>query len=301
MPELPDITVYQQAMTTQLVGTVLVDVRLGSPFLLRSVLPPLQAVIGKKTLSIRRLGKRLVLAMEDEFFLVLHLMIAGRLHWKKAGCPLPKKTGQCAFDFETGSMLLTESSSKKRASLFAVQGEAALEAHQPGGINVLESPFEVFHQVLQSQNNTLKRALTDPKRFDGIGNAYSDEILYAAQLSPLQLTQNLDEAAAHRLWQATRETLSFWIDKLLAESGGGFPKKVTAFHKDMAVHGRFKLPCKRCEVPIQRIVKGEREVNYCPNCQTGGKMLADRAWSKLLKQDWPKTVEAWESIQKHRS
>jgi len=296
MPELPDITVYQNAMQAALVGHVLQSVRLGSPFLLRSVQPPLSAVKDKPVLAVRRLGKRLVLALEDDLFLVLHLMIAGRLHWKKAGVALPRKTGLASFDFDHGSLLLTEASSKKRASLYAVAGEEALQNHQPGDLNVLECSFEAFFERLQTRNNTLKRALTDPRRFDGIGNAYSDEILHAAGLSPLQLTQNLDEKAARTLWKASRDTLRFWLEKLLKEASGGFPKKVTAFHKDMSVHGRFKQPCPKCRAPIQRIVQGEREVNYCPKCQTGGKMLADRAWSKLLKKDWPKTVEAWEAI-----
>lgn len=297
MPEMPDIVVYQKAMAQHLVGQTLQKIRLGSPFLLRSVAPPLTTFHGRRVTEIARLGKRLVLEFEQDQFLVIHLMIAGRFHWKKAAAPLPRKSGLAGFDFDHGTLLLTESSSKKRTSLHAVSGRCQLAEHDPGGVNVLECDLACFQEMLQRQNNTLKRALTDPRRFDGIGNAYSDEILHAAKLSPLQLTQNLKETDIAELYQATRHTLSSWMAKLQQEAAGTFPKKVTAFHPDMAVHGRFRQPCKMCQTPIQRIVRGEREVNYCPTCQTGGKMLADRAWSKLLKQDWPKTVEAWEALQ----
>lgn len=246
--------------------------------------------------TISRLGKRLIIGLEQDYFLVLHLMIAGRLHWKKSGIAIPRKSGLACFDFEVGSLLLTESSSKKRASLYFVQGTHALAEHDPGGISMLDASLAAFSEALRASNNTLKRALTDPRRFDGIGNAYSDEILHAAKLSPLQLTRNLKDDEVERLYHAIRQQLQLWMEKLLAQAKGRFPKKVTAFHPEMAVHGKFRQPCPACQATIQRIVRGEREVNYCPNCQTQGKMLADRAWSKLLKKDWPRTLEAWEAL-----
>ena len=296
MPELPDIKTYQKVMETHLLGQRLLKIRLGSPFLLRSVTPPLSLLEQREVKQILRLGKRLVLGLEGSFYLVLHLMIVGRLHWKPPGTSLPRKSGLALFDFDHGSLLLTESSTRKRASLYAVHGAVALAAHDPGGLDLLTTTLAEFHTRLNSGNNTLKRALTDPKRFDGIGNAYSDEILHAAGLSPLQLTGNLSDLEVERLFLACQSTLRLWIDRLLAEAKGGFPKRVTAFHSKMAVHGKYRQPCPTCHSPIQRIVQGEREVNYCPTCQTGGKVLADRAWSKLLKKDWPQTLEGWEDM-----
>lgn len=296
MPELPDIRVYQTAMQQTLVGQELKKIRLGSPFLLRSVHPSLESVFGKEVIAISRLGKRLVLELEADVFVVVHLMIAGRFHWKKPSAPLPRKTGLAMFDFQHGSLYLSEASTKKRASLHLVAGRASLTQHDPGGLDLFTATSTDFKQRLTQTNNTLKRALTDPRRFDGIGNAYSDEILHHAKLSPLQLTQQLKDAEISRLYQSCVSVLKHWITKLSEEAGKGFPKKVTAFHPDMAVHGKFRSPCPNCSTPIQRIVKGEREVNYCPACQTGGKLLADRAWSKLLKKDWPRTVEQWEAL-----
>ncbi|HVS09476.1 MAG TPA: DNA-formamidopyrimidine glycosylase family protein [Planctomycetota bacterium] len=296
MPELPDVTVYLEALEGRVLGRRLERVRLASPFLLRSVEPPLSEVEGKRTIELRRLGKRIVLGLEDELFLVLHLMIAGRLRWRQRGAALPGRRGLAAFDFEAGTLLLTEAGTKKRASLHVVRGEADLARHDPGGLEVLESDLDAFRRALQAENHTLKRALTDPRLFSGIGNAYSDEILHAARLSPLAMTLRLSDEEIARLHAAMRSTLELWIDRLRRETGAGFPEKVTAFRAGMAVHGRFREPCPTCGSPVQRIVYAENETNYCARCQTGGKLLADRALSRLLKDDWPRTIEELERL-----
>jgi formamidopyrimidine-DNA glycosylase len=295
VPELPDIELYRHALAERIAAHRLDRVRLASPFLLRSVDPPLANAHGRTVLEIRRLGKRLVLALEGELFLVLHLMIAGRLRWKPMGAKVPGKVGLAAFDFDTGTLLLTEAGSKKRASLHLVRGEAALGEHDPGGIEPLTAIYEAFAAALTRESHTLKRALTDPRFFSGIGNAYSDEILHAARLSPFKQTTHLDAEETARLYEATRAVLTGWTERLRAEVGKGFPEKVTAFHSEMAVHGRYGQPCPVCRTPVQRIVYAESEANYCPTCQTAGKLLADRALSLLLKKDWPKTVEELEA------
>ena len=291
MPELPDIVVYQEALVSRVVGDVLAKVRVLTPFLLRTVDPPLETVEGRGVEGIERLGKRLVFALAGDVFLVLHLMIAGRLHWKDQGTSPPKKVGLAAFDFTRGTLTLTEAGSKRRASLHVAGSREALRALDPGGIDVLSAPPSEFAAVLRSANHTLKRSLTDPRLFSGIGNAYSDEILHAARLSPLQLTQNLDDQEVTRLHEATRRVLAEWIERLRGGYGEGFPEKVTAFREDMAVHGRFGKPCPVCGSPVQRIVYAENEANYCARCQTAGRLLADRALSRLLREDWPKRVE----------
>jgi formamidopyrimidine-DNA glycosylase len=294
MPEIPDVVVYIESLQARLLGQVLQRVRLGSPFLLRSVDPPVAAVAGKKVVGLRRLGKRIVFCLEAELFLVLHLMIAGRLHWKARGAELQRKVGLAAFDFPTATLMLTEAGTKKRASLYVVQGEKGLAEHNPGGLEVLDADEAAFRAALTSENHTLKRALTDPRLFSGIGNAYSDEILHRARLSPLALSQRLSPAEMTRLFEATRETLLDWLDRLRREAAGGFPEKVTAFRQGMAVHGRFGQPCPVCGTAVQRIVYAENETNYCPRCQTGGKVLADRSLSRLLKDDWPRSIEELE-------
>ncbi|HEY2995801.1 MAG TPA: DNA-formamidopyrimidine glycosylase family protein [Methylomirabilota bacterium] len=294
MPELPDVTVYLEALERRIVGVTLERVRLLTPFLLRSVDPPLSAVTGKRVTGLRRLGKRLVIALEDDLFLVIHLMIAGRLHWKAAGAKPPGKIGLAAFDFSNGTLLLTEAGTKRRASLEVVRGEAALRALDPGGLEVMTAGFEAFREALVAENHTLKRTLTDPRVFSGIGNAYSDEIFHRARLSPVKLTQSLDDDEARRLYESTRTVLTEWIERLRAEAGEGFPEGVTAFRPDMAVHGRYGKPCPVCGAPVQRIVYAENETNYCARCQTGGRMLADRSLSRLLHSDWPKTLDEWE-------
>ena len=294
MPELPDVTVYLEALERRIVGVTLERVRLLTPFLLRSVDPPLSAVTGKRVTGLRRLGKRLVIALEDDLFLVIHLMIAGRLHWKAAGAKPPGKIGLAAFDFSNGTLLLTEAGTKRRASLEVVRGEAALRALDPGGLEVMTAGFEAFREALVAENHTLKRTLTDPRVFSGIGNAYSDEIFHRARLSPVKLTQSLDDEEARRLYESTRTVLTEWIEQLRAEAGEGFPEGVTAFRPDMAVHGRYGKPCPVCGAPVQRIVYAENETNYCARCQTGGRMLADRSLSRLLHSDWPKTLDEWE-------
>jgi formamidopyrimidine-DNA glycosylase len=294
MPELPDITVYLEQLRPRIVGQVLQKVDLVSPFLLRSVEPPLAEFVGQPIRSLRRLGKRIVWCFDDERFLVLHLMIAGRLHWKPPDAKLPGKIGLAAFRFPDGTLTLTEASSKKRASLHLVRGSAALAQHDPGGLDVLAANLAAFSAVLTRENHTLKRALTDPRLFDGIGNAYSDEILHAAGLSPLAMTTRLDHASITRLFEATRTTLIGWTERLRREVGNGFPEKVTAFRDGMAVHGRFGQPCPQCGAAVQRIVYAENETNYCPGCQTDGKILADRSLSRLLKGDWPRTLEELE-------
>ena len=294
MPELPDVTVYLEALERRILGATLQRVRLLTPFLLRSVDPPLSALAGKRVMGLRRIGKRLVIALEDDLFLVIHLMIAGRLHWKAAGAKPPGKIGLAAFDFSTGTLLLTEAGTKRRASLGAARGEAALRALDPGGIEVLDAPLDEFREALTAENHTLKRTLTDPRVFSGIGNAYSDEILHRARLSPVKLTQSLDDDEIRRLHDATRRVLREWIERLRQEAGEGFPEGVTAFRPDMAVHGRYDKPCPDCGSPVQRIVHAENETNYCARCQTGGRMLADRSLSRLLHSDWPKTLDEWE-------
>ena len=278
-----------------MVGERLRGIRLGSPFLLRSVEPPVEALEGRKVRGVRRLGKRIVLELEQELFAVLHLMIAGRLHWRNAGAGLPGKAGLAAFDFDEGSLVLTEAGSKKRASLHLARGEPGLAAHDPGGLEIAAATPESFRAVLTRKKHTLKRALTDPRLLSGIGNAYSDEILHRARLSPFKLTTGLDDDAVSRLLQACREVLGEWTERLRAECGAGFPEKVTAFRDEMAVHGRYGKPCPVCGKPVQRLVYASNEANYCAECQTGGKLLADRALSRLLREDWPKTLEELEA------
>jgi len=294
MPELPDVDVYVAALGARVNGATLEAVRLNSPFLLRTVAPSLDAVAGKSVAGVRRLGKRVVIALADDLFLVIHLMIAGRLHWKPKGAKLAGKPALAAFDFSSGTLTLTEAGTKKRASLHVMAGEANVVALGRGGVEPLEVTLAGFAAALTRENRTLKRALTDPAIFSGIGNAYSDEILHAAKLSPTQLTRNLGDAEIARLRDAVRGTLIAWRDRLASEAGGEFPEKVTAFRPGMAVHGRYKEPCPACGAPVQRIVYAENEANYCARCQTGGKLLADRALSKLLGKDWPRTLEELE-------
>ncbi len=296
MPELPDITVYIEALQQRIQGQKLERVRVTSPYLLRTAVPPLQSAEGRLVRALRRVGKRIAIGLEDDYWLVLHLMIAGRLHWHDFGVRIPAKRGLAAFDFSNGSLLLTEAGSKKRAALHVVQGEEALRALDPGGLEVLESDLESFAARLTAANHTLKRALTDPRLFSGIGNAYSDEILHRARLSPVALTQRLSGEEAQRLFEAARHSLLDWTERLRAEARGGFPEKVTAFREGMAVHGRYGKPCPRCGAKVQRIRYADNETNYCAQCQTGGKLLADRALSRLLKQDWPRTLEELEAL-----
>ena len=294
MPELPDVTVYIERLRALIGEQRLEQVRLASPFLVRSVDPPIRELAGKRVVGVRRIGKRIALGLEDELFCVLHLMIAGRLHWKERGAKIPGRVGLAAFDFSQGTILFTEASSKKRASIHLVRGEASLSQFDRGGLEVLDADLAAFREALSRENHTLKRALTDPRLFSGIGNAYSDELLHRARLSPVKLTAQLTQEESARLYAATRETLTEWIDRLRNEVGDGFPEKVTAFREGMAVHGRFGKPCPVCGSRVQRIVYAENETNYCPRCQTGGKLLADRALSRLLKNDWPKTAEELE-------
>jgi formamidopyrimidine-DNA glycosylase len=294
VPELPDIEVYVEAIAARTLGLPLERVRLASPFLLRSADPPIAAAEGRRVAGVRRLGKRIVLALEGELFLALHLMIAGRLHWKEHGARLPGRVGLAAFDFPAGSLVLTEAGTKRRAALHLVRGEAALAALDRGGIEPLRASPESFRGALLRENHTLKRALTDPALFSGIGNAYSDEILHRARLSPVKLTARLDEAEIARLHAATAEVLSEWTERLRREAAGGFPEGVTAFREEMAVHGRHRRPCPACGTLVQRIVRADNEVNYCPRCQTGGQILSDRSLARLLKQDWPRTIEELE-------
>jgi len=295
MPELPDITIYLEALEPRIVGQPLERARIVSPSLLRTVDPPLSAAEGRKVVRLRRLGKRIVWEMEGNIFLVFHLMIAGRFKWRPEGTKPPAKVGLASFDFPTGTLLLTEASSKKRASLYVVAGESALKQHDPGGLDVLNSDVSTFGERLQSQSHTLKRALTDPHLFDGIGNWLSDEILHAAKLSPFLLTGKLSDAEIARLHAATQQTVRLWIDKLRVEAGDKFPEKVSAFKEGMAVHGRYKQPCPVCGSPVQRIRYADNEANYCATCQTGGRVLADRSLSRLLKADWPRSLEEWEA------
>ena len=291
MPELPDITTYREALAARIVGAPLREVRVASPFVLRSVEPPIAAFTDRTVLGVERLGKRLVLVCEGELFLVIHLMIAGRLKWVPAAKKPGPKAGLAMFVFDAGTVVLTEAGTKRRASLTAVAGREALRAMDRGGLDVLASSDDVMVARLRSENHTLKRSLTDPRLFDGIGNAYSDEILHAARLSPLQLSTNLSDADALRLVHAIRATLTHWIALLRAETGSGWPEKVTAFRPEMKVHGRFRLPCPDCGAPVQRIRYAENETNYCARCQTGGRLLADRAMSRLLKNDWPRSLD----------
>jgi formamidopyrimidine-DNA glycosylase len=295
MPELPDIVVYLECLQRQVAGQTLERIRLVSPFLLRSVDPPLAQAEGRTVRGLRRLGKRIVFELGDQLFLVLHLMIAGRLHWRAPGAKPPGKVGLAAFDFSSGTLLLTEQGSKKRASLHLVQGEARLAEHQPGGLEVMDADAAAFDRALRRENHTLKRALTDPHLVSGIGNAYSDEILHRAGLSPLTWTTRLSDAEMARLFDAARTTLAEWTERLRAEVGDGFPDKVTAFRPGMAVHGRFGQPCPACGTAVQRIRYADNETNYCPRCQTGGTVLADRSLSRLLKDDWPRTIEELEA------
>jgi len=276
------------------VGSRLEHVRIASPFLVRTAEPPVADLAGRHVIEVRRIGKRIVLALEDDYFVVLHLMIAGRLHWKPAAAPIPRRAGLAAFDFPHGTLLLTEAGTKHRASLHVVRGAAALAAHDRGGVDVLAATREDFRATLTRESHTLKRALTDPRLFDGIGNAYSDEILHAARLSPLRLTTQVTTEEVDRLYRAARETLVMWMERLRTQTGDAFPEKVTAFREGMAVHGRFRKPCPVCGSPVQRIRYAENEVNYCATCQTGGRLLADRSLSRLLKQDWPRSLEEWE-------
>lgn len=287
MPELPDVVVYQEALERFIGGRVLERVRLSSVSLLRTYDPPVGGVEGKRVAGFRRMGKRLVWELEDGLFMVFHLMIAGRFHWRKQGAAVPKKTGHAAFDFPNGTLVLTEQGSKKRASLHIHRGEEGLSVHDRGGVEPLEVDFPAFAAALAGVNRTLKRALTDPRLFSGIGNAYSDEILHRARLSPVRLTGRLTEEEAARLYEAVRSSLAEWVDLLREEAGEGFPRKVTAFRPEMAVHGKYKEPCPVCGQPVRRIVYASNETNYCAECQTGGRILADRALSRLLKDDWP--------------
>ena len=291
LPELPDITVYLDALERHIVGRRLTNIRVASPFLLRSVDPPLSSVDGKMVSGVDRRGKRIVMAVEDDHFLVIHLMIAGRLRWRDAGAKIPGKVGLAAFDFDHGTLLFTEAGSKKRASLHLARGAKSLAQFDRGGLDVFETDLATFTHRLQHENRTLKRALTDPRILDGIGNAYSDEILHRARLSPVKRTQSLSAEELERLLQAARASLAEWTDRLLKEVGDGFPDKVTAFRPGMAVHGRYREPCPVCQSSVQRIRYANRETNYCASCQTGGKLLADRALSRLLKGDWPKRLE----------
>ena len=294
MPELPDVELYLHALRPRLVGARLERIRVASPFLVHTVNPPLTAVAGRRVVGLSRVGKRVVWELEGDLFLVIHLMIAGRFRWADRGAAIPARLGLAAFDFETGTVLLTEAGAKRRATLHLVEGAAGLQALNPGGIEPLAATPEAFAAALTRENHTLKRALTDPHLFSGIGNAYSDEILHAARLSPVRLTSAMTPEEIGRLHAATRRTLLEWCDRLIAETGEGFPKKVTAFREGMAVHGRFGQPCPVCETPVQRIRSAANEANYCPTCQTGGRLLADRGLSRLLRSDWPRSLDELE-------
>jgi formamidopyrimidine-DNA glycosylase len=298
MPELPDISAYIAALEPRIVGRRLERVRVANPFLVRTADPPLASVGGRTVHELRRIGKRIAIGLDDELWVVLHLMIAGRLHWRDAGAKLAGRNTLAAFDFPNGSLVLTEAGTKRRASLHVVRGEEALEALDPGGIDIFDNDLAAFRTALTAENRTLKRALTDPRILSGIGNAYSDEILHAAQLSPIALTHKLTDDEWQRLYDATRAQMRLWIDRLVDEAAGGFPEHVTAFREDMAVHGRFGEPCPRCGTPIQRIRYADNETNYCPHCQTKDMLLADRSLSRLLKADWPKTLEDLEALKR---
>lgn len=300
MPELPDVVVYIEALEPRVLGRRLERVRLGHPFLVRTPDPPITAVEGRQVLALRRMGKRIAFAFDDELFVVLHLMVAGRLRWRERGVAIPGKAGLAAFDFESGTLLLTEAGSKRQASLHVVRGEAALAEHDRGGLEVLEADLPSFAERLMAENHTLKRALTDPTIFSGIGNAYSDEILHAAKLSPMKLTSSLRDEEVRRLYEATQHTLRAWIERLREEAKDGFPEKVTAFRDEMAVHGKYGKPCPACGTPVQRIVYAHNESNYCAKCQTEGRLLSDRALSRLLRDDWPRTIEDLERRKRAR-
>jgi formamidopyrimidine-DNA glycosylase len=291
MPELPDVTVYVEALRERILGAKLGSTRITHPFLLRTFEPPLTALYGRRVVDLRRVGKRVAIGFEGDHWLMLHLMIAGRLHWFPAGAT---KTGRAAlayFLFDTGTLTLTEAGSKRRASLYVFGNSKQLAEQDPGGLEILDSPYAQFRERLLAENHTLKRSLTDPRTFSGIGNAYSDEILHRARLSPIALTQKLDEPSVRRLYDAIREVLPEWVERLRAEAGRNFPENVTAFRPEMAVHGRFGKPCPICDTPVQRIRYADNETNYCPKCQTGGRILADRSLSRLLKDDWPRTID----------
>ena len=296
MPELPDIDVYLEALDARVRGARLESVRLGHPFLLRTFDPPIGELNGQRVTGLRRVGKRIALQFENGFWLVIHLMIAGRLHWFPAGSKKSGRAALAAFVFDTGTLTLTEAGTRRRASLFVFRDESELAKHDPGGLEVLDAPFEAFRERLTAENHTLKRALTAPRSFSGIGNAYSDEILHRAGLSPVMLTQKMTEASVRKLYDAIRIVLPEWTQRLREEANGEFPEHVTAFRKEMAVHGRFGKPCPVCGTSVQRIRYAENETNYCPRCQTGGKLLADRALSRLLKNDWPKSIEELEKL-----
>ena len=300
MPELPDIVVYLEALAPRVLGQPLDRLRIANPFLVRTPDPPVSAVEGRRVTGLRRLGKRIVFALDGNLFIVLHLMIAGRLRWRDRGAPIPGKVGLAAFDFPTGTAILTEAGSKRQASLHIVSGAAGLSAMDPGGLEVLTSDLPTFAERLTRENHTLKRALTDPHIFSGIGNAYSDEILHAARLSPMQVTANLSDEEVARLYDATVRTLEHWTAQLRDELAGEFPDKVTAFREEMAVHGKYRRPCPVCGAPVQRIVYARNEANYCAVCQTGGKLLSDRALARLLRDDWPKTLEDMEKRMRSR-
>ena len=297
MPELPEITAYIRALEQRVLGQIVETVRIRTPSLLKTFDPRVSELEGRRLTEVRRVGKRIVFELQGELFAVIHLMISGRLAWKDKGCSIPKKRGHAAFDFPNGTLLLTEASTHKRASLHVVRGEGDLAALDPGGVEPLEVDYNDFRDALLRENRTLKRALTDPKILSGIGNAHSDEILLEARLSPVRRTRQLDQEELLRLFEATRRSLKEWVERLHVEFGDDFPKKITAFHEAMRAHGKFGEPCPQCGAPIQRIVYGARETNYCPNCQTGGKLLRDRALSKLLREDWPATLEELEGIE----
>lgn len=294
MPELPDITIYLEALHDRVIGQTLEEARILSPFLLRTFEPPIDALVGRKAVDLHRLGKRIAIGFEGDLWLVLHLMIAGRLHWKSKAAKLPGKIGLAIFTFSNGALTLTEAGSKRRASLHVIAGRQNMLQLDPGGIDVLNMSLSDFSTSLREENHTIKRTLTDPHRFSGIGNAYSDEILHRAKLSPIKQTQKLSDEEIERLHEAVKETMRWWIDHLRAEAGNQFPEKVTAFHSEMAVHGRFGLPCPICQAPVQRIRYADNETNYCARCQTEGQVLADRSLSRLLKNDWPRSIDEWE-------
>jgi formamidopyrimidine-DNA glycosylase len=301
MPELPDVTVYIEALEERILNQPIIRIRIASPFIVRSFDPPIREAEGKKVLGLRRLGKRIVVAIEDDLFLVFHLMIAGRLHWKPRNAKIARRYGLAAFDFDSGTLLMTEAGTKKRASLYLVRGEQALKELDPGGLEIFAMDLNAFREALTRENHTLKRSLTDPHLFSGIGNAYSDEVLHRAGLSPVRLTKHLSESEIEKLHGAIRETMSEWIERLRKQRGKGFPEHVTAFREEMAVHGKYRKPCPVCGTPVQRIVHAENETNYCPRCQTGGKLLADRSLSRLLKKDWPRSLEEMEDMKRARS